>query len=567
MIAFYIILKAIMAFHNRRPIMSMNTNVLSVDAEQFLNMILAGADNLEFYKEKVNTLNVFPVPDGDTGTNMAMTMKSAAKFVQQVETASLEKYAEQMAYGSVMGARGNSGVILSQILTGLAYSLKGHTEIKPQDLVQGFNAGAQYAYRAVSNPMEGTILTVVREAGEALSAKYKDDMDIIQCLQLYIKEGHKSLDKTPELLPVLKQAGVVDAGGCGFLYVIEGMLACLEGKEIERRSDNEMADQDLNDQFDHFFTNPEDIIYPYCTEFLVRTDKEDVSESIEQLKAAIHSYGDCMLVVGAGNTIKVHIHTDRLANVIEQGSSFGELDDIKINNMRSQNQALSGPSAPVVYKDAILVVCNGDGFSEIFKGMGATHIISGGQTMNPSTQDFLDVIENIEAENVYIFPNNKNIIMTAQQAANIVTTTNVQVIPSKSFPQGIAALMQYIPDTSSEENTSNMMQGIQNVQSGEITQAVRDTTIDGVEIAKDEYMSIVDSKIASSEVTIERALEELITYTEENDAEFISLYYGEEIDKVTASEHLELLESKFEDIEFELYYGGQSVYHYIVSAE
>lgn len=550
--------------------MSTQINVLSVEADKFLEMILAGADNLEFYKEKVNALNVFPVPDGDTGTNMAMTMKSAAKFVQQVQTPSVEEFAEQMAYGSVMGARGNSGVILSQILTGLSQSLKGQKVIKPSLLVKGFNAGAQYAYKAVSNPMEGTILTVVREAGESLSAQYNEKMDILDCLRVYIEAGHKSLEKTPELLPVLKQAGVVDAGGCGFLYVIEGMLACLEGKKIEKRAIESIPEGDLNDQFDHFFTNPEDIIYPYCTEFLVRTEKNEVFEEIDVLKKALKDLGDCMLVVGAGGTIKVHIHTDRLSKVIECGASLGELDDIKINNMRSQNQALAQQapqSEPISYKDAILVVCNGIGFSDIFKGMGATHIINGGQTMNPSTQDFLDIIENIEAENVFILPNNKNIVMTAQQAANIITTNNVQVIPSKSFPQGISALMHYMPEVSGEENLEGMLKGVSSVQSGEITQAVRNTTIDDVIINENEFMSIVDGKIISSEDKLDIALEKLVAYNESNDAEFISLYYGEEIDKESANAHLEMLEEKFSDIEFELYYGGQSVYHYIVSAE
>ena len=551
--------------------MSLELTIENISAEQFFKMILAGADNLDLHKESVNQLNVFPVPDGDTGTNMAMTMQSAAKFIRQAETPSVGEYAGKAAFGAVMGARGNSGVIFSQILTGFAKGLAGCETIDAAALVAGFNGGVQSAYKAVSNPMEGTILTVVREAAEALSAQYKKGMDILECLRIYIAAGHASLARTPELLPVLKQAGVVDAGGSGYLYVIEGMLASLEGKEIEKREVAESGEEDLNDQFDHFFATPEDIVYPYCTEFLVRTKKSDVEEDIDVLKGMLTDLGDCMLVVGAGNTIKVHIHTDRLAKVIEAGSSLGELDDIKINNMRSQNRELQEKSrsaaAPAVYKDAIIVVCNGDGLSDIFNGLGATHIISGGQTMNPSTQDFLDVLEQIEAENIYILPNNKNIIMTAQQAASMAESGNVHVIPSKTFPQGISALMGYMPDVAVEENVGNMTASLATVQSGEITQAVRDTTIDGVEIHEREFMSILDGKIIASCATLAEAVNAMVQTMVDDDAELISLHYGLDVDAGDAQALLEQLEGDFEDVDFELYDGGQNVYHYIVSAE
>ncbi|MEE0206039.1 MAG: DAK2 domain-containing protein [Peptococcaceae bacterium] len=551
--------------------MSLELTIENISAEQFFKMILAGADNLDLHKESVNQLNVFPVPDGDTGTNMAMTMQSAAKFIRQAETPSVGEYAGKAAFGAVMGARGNSGVIFSQILTGFAKGLTGCETIDAAALVAGFNGGVQSAYKAVSNPMEGTILTVVREAAEALSAQYKKGMDILECLRIYIAAGHASLARTPELLPVLKQAGVVDAGGSGYLYVIEGMLASLEGKEIEKREVAESGEEDLNDQFDHFFATPEDIVYPYCTEFLVRTKKSDVEEDIDVLKGMLTDLGDCMLVVGAGNTIKVHIHTDRLAKVIEAGSSLGELDDIKINNMRSQNRELQekgrSAAAPAVYKDAIIVVCNGDGLSDIFNGLGATHIISGGQTMNPSTQDFLDVLEQIEAENIYILPNNKNIIMTAQQAAGMAENGNVHVIPSKTFPQGISALMGYMPDVAVEENVGNMTASLATVQSGEITQAVRDTTIDGVDIHEHEFMSILDGKIIASCATLAEAVNAMVQTMVDDDAELISLHYGLDVDAGDAQALLEQLEGDFEDVDFELYDGGQNVYHYIVSAE
>ena len=551
--------------------MSLELTIETITAEQLFNMILAGADNLDLHKESVNQLNVFPVPDGDTGTNMAMTMQSAAKFIRQAEVPSVEEYAKQAAFGAVMGARGNSGVIFSQILTGFAKALTGLDVIDSAALVAAFNGGVQSAYKAVSNPMEGTILTVVREAAEALASQYKKEMDILECLRIYIAAGHASLKRTPDLLPVLKQAGVVDAGGSGYLYVVEGMLASLEGKTIEKLEVEKSSEADLNDQFDHFFATPEDIVYPYCTEFLVRTKKTDVEEDIDVLKSMLKDLGDCMLVVGAGNTIKVHIHTDRLARVIECGASLGELDDIKINNMRSQNKALQSKGhqtdVPVVYKDAIIVVCNGDGLSDIFSGLGATHIISGGQTMNPSTQDFLDVLENIEADNIFILPNNKNIIMTAQQAAGMAKTSNVHVIPSKTFPQGISALMGFMPETDAEENINNMSASLAAVQSGEITQAVRDTTIDEVDIRQNEYMSILDGKIIASCQTLDEAVEAMVEAMIDNDAELVSLHYGLDVDADDAEALLEKLEGEYDDIDFELYDGGQSVYHYIVSAE
>ncbi|MEE0511080.1 MAG: DAK2 domain-containing protein [Peptococcaceae bacterium] len=551
--------------------MSFELTIETITAERFFNMVLAGADNLDLHKESVNQLNVFPVPDGDTGTNMAMTMQSAAKFIRQAETPSVEEYAKQAAYGAVMGARGNSGVIFSQILTGFAKAMNGQTTIDAQGLVAGFNGGVQSAYKAVSNPMEGTILTVVREAAEALSGQYKKGMDILECLRIYIAAGHESLKRTPDLLPVLKQAGVVDAGGSGYLYVIEGMLASLEGKTIEKLDVEPSGEADLNDQFDHFFASPEDIVYPYCTEFLVRTKKLDVEEDISVLKDMLHDLGDCMLVVGAGNTIKVHIHTNQLARVIECGASLGELDDIKINNMRSQNKALQNKgqqsNAPAVYKDAIIVVCNGDGLADIFNGLGATHIISGGQTMNPSTQDFLDVLDQIEAETIYILPNNKNIIMTAQQAAGMAKNDHVHVIPSKTFPQGISALMGYMPEADAEENINNMIGGLAAVQSGEITQAVRDTTIDEVDIRQNEYMSILDGKIIASCTTLEEAVDAMVEAMVDNDAELISLHYGLDVNADDAEALVEKLEGEYDDVDFELYDGGQSVYHYIVSAE
>lgn len=556
---------------HRRLTMSGDQRITNISAQRLFDMVMAGAANLDLNKESINKLNVFPVPDGDTGTNMAMTMQSAAKFVRQVKEPSLENYSAQMAFGAVMGARGNSGVILSQILTGMSVGMKGLTELDAPGFVKALNLGAQYAYKAVTNPMEGTILTVVREAGEALSSQFTEEMDILACLRTYLAAAKVSLDNTPNLLPVLAQAGVVDSGGSGFVTVMEGMLASLEGREIELPDKETSESDDLNDQFNHVFNNLADIIYPYCTEFLIHTTKDDVSADIEKLKANLNPLGDCMLVVGAGSTIKTHIHTDRLSEVIGYAQELGELDDIKINNMRTQNKALieeqKRKEAETPVKDAILAVANGEGFGRIFRGLGATHIINGGQTMNPSTEDFIEAIDSINAENVYILPNNGNIIMTAQQAAEVRKDKNVSVIPSKSFPQGISALMGYMPDSDFKENTDNMTSGLQTVQSGEITQAVRDTTIDGVDIHENDYMSIADGKIVASVPELAEALIAMVRHAAENDAELVSLYYGKGVDSSAAQGHLEMLSEKFEDLEFELYDGGQNVYDYIISAE
>ena len=543
----------------------------NITAQRLFDMVMAGAANLDLNKEGINKLNVFPVPDGDTGTNMAMTMQSAAKFVRQAKEPSLENYSAQMAFGAVMGARGNSGVILSQILTGISVGMKGKETLDASGFMEALNLGAQYAYKAVTNPMEGTILTVVREAGEALSSQFDQKMDIAACLRTYIAAGKISLYNTPALLPVLAQAGVVDAGGSGFLSVMEGMLASLEGREIALPEKGVEESDDLNDNFNHVFTNLADIVYPYCTEFLIHINEEDVSAAIETLKTNLNPLGDCMLVVGAGSTIKTHIHTDRLADVIGYASALGELDDIKINNMRSQNKALieeqTKKASEVSVKDAILVVANGEGFSRIFRGLGATHIINGGQTMNPSTEDFIKIIDAMNAENIYILPNNGNVVMTAQQAAAVAKESNVSVIPSKSFPQGISALMGYMPDVSRNENVTNMTNGLQAVQSGEITQAVRDTNIDGVEIHQSDYMSIADGKIVASMPNLLDALIAMVKHAAENDAELVSFYYGNGVDAETAQAHLEVLSETFDDVEFELYDGGQNVYDYIISAE
>lgn len=539
-----------------------------INGAVFKDMVSSAANWLNNKREEVDRLNVFPVPDGDTGTNMAMTMKSSAKFVLERATDdTVGELAQQMAYGALMGARGNSGVILSQILSGFAGAVAHKDVIGVKELVAGFSAGADAAYNAVSNPMEGTVLTIVREAGEALSRMPIKDLTTESALECYLKEGYASLQRTPELLPVLKQAGVVDAGAQGFLFIVEGFLAALKGEPVSFVQEEPSVSEDLNDNFEHFFTDPETIQFPYCTEFLINTKGHNLNDVIDQVKGHLTDHGDCMLVVGAGQTVKVHIHTDDLGSVLGFVSQFGELNDIKINNMREQNRELQAQGVVEEKEHVIITVSNGDGLVDIFKSLGATHVIYGGQTMNPSTQDFLDVIDGVHAKNILILPNNKNIIMAAEQAANLTDDIDVQVVPSRTIPQGLAALMAFSPDVSLAENVETMTEEMSFVSSGEITNAVRDTEINGVEIKKDQYMAILDGKIIAAVDGLNAAVHALIERMAENDAELITLYYGENVTDNDVELLLNDLRSAFDTIDFEHYEGGQLVYPFIVSAE
>ncbi len=539
-----------------------------INGSIFKDMVSSAANWLNNKREEVDRLNVFPVPDGDTGTNMAMTMKSSAKFVlERAADDTVGELAQQMAYGALMGARGNSGVILSQILSGFASAVAHKDVIGVKELIAGFSAGADAAYNAVSNPMEGTVLTIVREASEALSRMPIEDLTTESALEYYLKEGYASLQRTPELLPVLKQAGVVDAGAQGFLFIVEGFQAALKGKPVSFVPEEPGVSEDLNDNFDHFFTDPEAIKFPYCTEFLINAKGHILSDVIDQVKGHLSGCGDCMLVVGAGQTVKVHIHTDNLGSVLGFVSQFGELNDIKINNMREQNRELQAQGVIEEKEYAIVTVSNGDGLVDIFKSLGATNVIYGGQTMNPSTQDFLDVIDGVHARKVLILPNNKNIIMAAEQAAKLTDDIDVQVVPSRTIPQGLAALMAFSPDVDLTENIDMMTEDMTLVSSGEITNAVRDTEIDGIEIKKDQFMAILDGRIVAAVDGLKAALHELVKRMVENDAGLITLYYGQDVTESAVEALVDDLASTYDAIDFEHYEGGQLVYPFIVSAE
>lgn len=506
-----------------------------ISGDQLIEMITSAANWLEQKREEVDRLNVFPVPDGDTGTNMSMTIRSAAKFVRErADGKDIGSISAQMAHGALMGARGNSGVILSQILSGMAKGLKDKETAEPRDLVHAFALGADAAYNAVTNPMEGTVLTVVREGSEALSRAFHPDMDAEEALTVFLQAGYRSLQRTPELLPVLKQAGVVDAGGQGLLFIIEGFLAAVQGKPAQAPEVPESAPagvDDFEDTFEHFFADLNEIIYPYCTEFLLMPDGSREEDPIPALKKFLTDYGDCMLVVGTRELVKVHIHTNDLGAVLGFASGFGELNDIKINNMREQNRALQAQGqAKQVEKSeyAIITVAAGDGLVEVFKSLGATYVIHGGQTMNPSTQDFLDAMEAHPADHIILLPNNKNIIMTAEQAAKM-DDCDVRVIPSRTVPQGLAALMQFIPEADIETNVADMSDALSDVLSGEITTAVRDTVIEDIRIMKDEYLAILDGKIIAAKKEINGALDALVEQMAEKDVELITFYRGTDV--------------------------------------
>jgi len=539
----------------------------SINGLLFAKMIIAASNRLNAEKAEVDSLNVFPVPDGDTGTNMSLTMSSAAKFVGRLseDEMTVAKVAEQMAYGALMGARGNSGVILSQILGGFAKGVENKQELTAKDLCESFLSGMEAAYKAVSKPMEGTILTVSKDAAHYLMSKYSDELTIEEALQLYLEEGYRSLARTPDILPVLKQANVVDAGGKGLLVVVEGMLAGFLGQEDFAFVASEPSVNDFQD--DHFAVDPDSIVFKYCTELFVRS--ANALQDAEEIKAYLQDLGDSMLVVAAGEMIKIHVHTNDPGKVLSFCGALGDLSDMKIENMKLQNAQIiqskvqNEPMKPI----AVIAVSVGEGLNTIFTSMGVDYVVSGGQTMNPSTEDFLEAIDEVNAEEIVILPNNKNIIMTAEQAAKVCEKSKVYVVPSRSIPQGITAMMAYNMEESGAYNADEMKNALQYVRSVEVTYAVRDTSIDDKEIREGQIMGIVDGKIAAVHEDVNTLIENTLDIMDIVDDELVTLYYGEGITEEMANELVAVLEEKYPQIEFESHEGGQAVYYYLLSVE
>lgn len=533
----------------------------------FKQMVLNGANHLANQSAYVDQLNVFPVPDGDTGTNMSMTMTAGAKELMGLEEASIGKVAKTLSRGLLMGARGNSGVILSQLFRGFAIGLEGKDEATIEELAFALEQGVLTAYKAVMKPVEGTILTVARESAEIVKNQYQTFESVVELYELLVQEMERSLSRTPELLPVLKEVGVVDSGGQGLTYIFEGFLKALKGEFVELNQSAENPSETSST----FASSNEDIEFGYCTEFILRLDNERPMFNEQQFRGALEKLGNSIVVVQDEDLVKVHVHTLTPGEALNLAQKHGEFMKLKIENMTEQHneiiaQAPTTTSTPQKEYGIISVVA-GSGMKQLFQEQGCHYVIEGGQTMNPSTEDFLTAIRELNAKNIIILPNNSNIIMAANQAAEVTEDAQVVVIPSKTIPQGYTALMMFNEGASLETNTEDMTQAISEVKTGQVTYAVRDTQMNGVEIKENDFIGIFDKEIVVSlPERFESAcalVDQMIT--EEN--ELVTIFYGEGIDEEEADELAEYIESKFEDIEVTIFDGQQPVYHYILSVE
>ncbi len=533
----------------------------TIDGEMLVKMFRYGAKNLEINKRIVDELNVFPVPDGDTGTNMSLTFSHSVSEFDKIEKLNVYSVAKSASSGALIGARGNSGVILSQLLRGFAEGCKINEELDIPALANALKLAADVAYKAVMKPTEGTILTVAREMGEFAVEKHNTYSDFEDFITDVINHGKATLAKTPDMLPVLKEAGVVDAGGQGLICIAEGALKALLneelGVEIEVKSGN------LDKFVDDSHMRPEDITFGYCTEFIIK-EATEVDEG--ELRTYLNTIGDSVVVVKDDAIVKVHVHTDNPGLAIERGGSLGGLIRIKIDNMRDQflSKGSNADEATVPY--GFIAVSPGAGVTTLFKDLGVTRIITGGQTMNPSTQDFLNEVDKLNAETIFIFPNNSNIIMAAQQASEI-SDKQVHVISSKNIPQCIAAMLAFAPEIEANENVAVMSEAIKHVTTGEVTYAVRDTKINGLKIKKSNVIGLSAGEIKFTGKNIKQVTEDLLNDMVNEDSELISIYYGEDVSEKDAALLVEELSETFEDCDVELHYGGQPLYYYIVSVE
>ncbi len=552
----------------------------SISVSQFANAFIAGANNLNSKKEWINELNVFPVPDGDTGTNMSMTIMSAAKTVSELEDPTMKTLAKAISSGSLRGARGNSGVILSQLFRGFSKVVGNYDTITVDVFCEAVQKSVETAYKAVMKPKEGTILTVARGiADKALEMNEVTD-DFVYFLDEVLKEGNVVLQKTPDMLPVLKEAGVVDSGGQGLMCVLEGGYDYLLGKDVDLTIDGGEKKQVKE--------STEEIKFGYCTEFIICLEKPFSNKMEQEFKGFLEGIGDSIVVVWDGDIVKTHVHTNDPGKAISKALEHGSLTSIKIDNMREEHEeklikdASKKAAAEVAEQTSqveetvdegpakeigFVAVSIGEGINEIFSELGCDHIIAGGQTMNPSTEDIMYAISKVNAKNVFVFPNNKNIILAANQAASLSEDKNVIVIPTKNVPQAICSLINYIPDQSVEQNQERMLSEMENVKAGEVTYAVRDTVIDGKEISSGDYMGIGDNGIVSVNKDLDTAFIKMIEVLTDEDSELITMYYGEDVKEEDALALQAKVEEAYPDIEVELQYGGQPVYYYGVSVE
>ena len=553
----------------------MGMNVM--DARMMQKAFLAAAKGLEAKKEWINELNVFPVPDGDTGTNMSLTIMAAAKEVAAIEEPTLENLAKAISSGSLRGARGNSGVILSQLFRGFTKEIKNAEVITTTTLANAFVRGAETAYKAVMKPKEGTILTVAKGMADKAVELVSETEDIIEFINRVIEHGDYVLSQTPEMLPVLKEAGVVDSGGQGLMQVLKGARDGLLGKEVDLQI--EVFPRPASG----VVAAPEaeaDIKFGYCTEFIVNLEKPYDEHTEKEFKAYLESIGDSIVVVSDDDLVKVHVHTNHPGLAFERGLTYGSLSRMKVDNMREEHHERLIQNAEKIaeeQKEAVneeprkpygfIAVSMGDGLGEIFQGIGADCLIEGGQTMNPSTEDVLNAVDKVNADTIFVLPNNKNIILAAEQAKTLVKDKHLVVIPSKTVPQGITAIINFAPDLSEKENEENMIREMSRVKTGQITYAVRNTTIDGKEITEGDIMGIGDSGMLAVGKSVETTVLETLEAMVDEDDELISLYYGNEISEEDAQNLRDQAAERFPDCEVELHRGGQPIYYYLLSVE
>lgn len=546
----------------------------SLDGLKLAEMIKMGAHHLEQNASFVDSLNVFPVPDGDTGTNMNLSMSSGAKETEANASSHIGKTAQSLSKGLLMGARGNSGVILSQLFRGFGKALEKEENVDSKGFANAFKAGVDTAYKAVMKPVEGTILTVAREGAEKAVEVAKTEENIVKVMEALVEEARNSLNRTPELLPVLKEVGVVDSGGQGLLIIYEGFLASLKGEPLPEKNDASLDDL-INAEHHRVqdFMSTEDIEFGYCTEIMVRfeKDKEPFDENVFRDELSV--LGDSLLVISDDEIAKVHIHSETPGAVLTIGQKYGSLVKIKVDNMREQHSAIVNDSEQPkkVKKEkhpyAVVTVAMGEGIANLLRSIGASYVIEGGQTMNPSTEDIVKAIKEIDAERVLILPNNKNIVMAAEQAAELLEDVEAAVVPTKTIPQGMAAILAFNPEASIEENKNGMTEAFAYVKTGQVTFAVRDTTIDGVEIRKDEYMALANGKILLSIPDMLEASKQLMSNLLDEESEIVTIIYGEDATEEQAESIQQFIEDQYPDVEVEIVEGKQSLYPFIFSVE
>ncbi|WHY88045.1 DAK2 domain-containing protein [Neobacillus novalis] len=558
-------------------------SITALDGKRFAEMVIQGANHLAANAKMVDALNVFPVPDGDTGTNMNLSMTSGAKEVKNNVQEHIGKVGVALSKGLLMGARGNSGVILSQLFRGFSKAVETKSKISAKDFALALEAGVETAYKAVMKPVEGTILTVAKDSAKKGVQAAQNSTDIIAVMEEVLKEAKASLKRTPDLLPVLKEVGVVDSGGQGLVFVYEGFLAVLKGEELPESpiasSMDEMVSAEHHRSVQSHM-NTEDIEFGYCTEFMVRfeqdkTAKHPFDEGV--FRNDLSRLGDSLLVIADEDVVKVHIHSEQPGEVLSYGQRYGNLINMKIENMRQQHSNIVGESHPALVSErpvpskelqeyGIVTVSMGAGIADLFKSIGAHAVIEGGQTMNPSTEDIVKAVKQVNAKKVFILPNNKNIIMAAEQAAD-VTEEEIYVIPSKTVPQGLSALLAFNPSTDVAANETAMKDALQHVKTGQITFAVRDTQIDGLEIEKDDFMGIAEGKIIVKNKDKAKVAEDLLTKMIEEDSEILTIIYGEDVTAEEVKNLAQFVQEQYEDVEIEIHNGQQPLYSFIFSIE